>query len=43
MSREDQIIGERKRKVAELRESKTEPYAYKFDKKFSISEISIPI
>ncbi len=38
MSREDQIIGERKRKVAELRESKTEPYAYKFDKKFSISE-----
>ncbi|MFH1607678.1 MAG: lysine--tRNA ligase [archaeon] len=38
MSREEQIINERKRKIKELRESGINPYGYVFDKKNNISE-----
>ncbi len=38
MSREEQIINERLRKIKELKEKKVEPYAYRFDKKNNISE-----
>jgi lysyl-tRNA synthetase, class II len=37
--REDQIINERKRKLAELREKGINPYAHKFDKKNSSKEL----
>jgi len=40
MSREKQIIGERIRKVKELRENGIEPYGYKFDKKNNALECS---
>jgi len=38
MGREEQIISERKRKIAELRKSCVEPYGYVFDKKQNVSE-----
>jgi lysyl-tRNA synthetase class 2 len=38
MSREKQIINERKRKIEELRKQGINPYAYRFDKKFSVEE-----
>ena len=39
MSREEQIIKERIRKISELRKQKIEPYGYKFDKKNSTVEL----
>ncbi|MAG11006.1 lysine--tRNA ligase [Candidatus Pacearchaeota archaeon] len=38
MSREKQIINERKRKITELRELRVEPYPHKFDKKQNVVE-----
>lgn len=38
MGREEQIIGERKKKVAELRNEGVNPYAYSFDKKHNVKE-----
>ena len=39
MGREDEIIEQRKRKIAELTKAKIEPYAYRFDKKDNSSDI----
>ena len=39
MSREDQITGERLRKIEELKKQKIFPYAYKFEKKENCSEL----
>lgn len=39
MSREDQIVNERLRKIKELREEGIEPYGYRFDKKEKCSEL----
>jgi len=39
MSREDEIIEQRKRKIAELTKAKIMPYAYRFDKKDNSSDI----
>jgi lysyl-tRNA synthetase class 2 len=41
MSREDEIIEQRKRKIAELLKVKILPYAYRFDKKDNSSDIQI--
>ncbi len=38
MSREEQIVSERKRKIDELKKQGVEPYPHKFDKKFSVKE-----
>ncbi len=38
MGREDQIIGERLRKIKELRKLKINPYSYRFDKKDSVEK-----
>jgi lysyl-tRNA synthetase, class II len=40
MGREEQIIEERKRKIAELRKLEVEPYGYRFDKKQNCLECS---
>jgi lysyl-tRNA synthetase class 2 len=39
MGREDQIVQERLKKIAELRKAKIEPYAYSFDKKDNSKDI----
>jgi len=39
MGREDEIIEQRKRKIAELTKAKIPPYAYRFDKKDNSSDI----
>ncbi len=39
MSRKEQIVEEREKKISELREKKIEPYAYRFDKKQNSSEL----
>jgi len=38
MSREEQIINERLKKIEELRKNKINPYPHSFDKKFSVEE-----
>ena len=38
MGREEQIIGERKKKIEELKKAGINPYPHKFDKKNDVAE-----